>query len=178
LSPFLQSLLTAAITAPIAAWLTAQFALHRFYREKVWERKTAAYTAIFDALHDMRLWFVEHMNAYTNEAEMAEVDGRKLGEAYRDAKARLRRRLDTEMWLLPKECLERLKQLEEDLAVDQGGWFNHIDDGLFCTNSALEDLRLLVQQDLGLTPPAWRGSAERALNSVRVLGAKLPWKKP
>jgi hypothetical protein len=173
LSPFLQSLLTAAITAPIAAWLTARFALHRFYREKVWERKTAAYTAIFDALHDMRRWFMEHMRAYEHEGEIAEADARKLAEDYREAQARLRRRLDSEMWLLPQGCLDRLKLLEKDLEDDQPNWFEHLDSGLFYTNSAIRDLRLLVQQDLGLTPPAWHGSAKRALNSVYALRAKL-----
>lgn len=57
---FFFTLLTACITAPLAAGLTARFALHRFYAEKQWERKVAAYTAIFDALHDITKWFSEH----------------------------------------------------------------------------------------------------------------------
>jgi len=35
--------------------LAARFALYRFYREKVWERKIAAYTAIFEALMQLEL---------------------------------------------------------------------------------------------------------------------------
>jgi hypothetical protein len=33
------------IVSFFGAWLAARFALYRFYREKVWERKIAAYTA-------------------------------------------------------------------------------------------------------------------------------------
>jgi len=52
------------------AWLAARFALSRFYREKVWERKTAAYTAIFDALHDMDQWFAEHLATFSNDRDL------------------------------------------------------------------------------------------------------------
>jgi hypothetical protein len=45
------------IAAALGAWFTAHFSLRRFFREKEWERKTQAYTAIFEALHNMRAWF-------------------------------------------------------------------------------------------------------------------------
>jgi hypothetical protein len=38
------------IAATLGAWFTAHFSLRRFFREKEWERKTLAYTAIFEAL--------------------------------------------------------------------------------------------------------------------------------
>lgn len=44
------------IAAALGAWFTAHFSLRRFFREKEWERKTQAYTAIFEALHNMRAW--------------------------------------------------------------------------------------------------------------------------
>jgi len=49
------------IASFFGAWLAARFALYRFYREKVWERKIAAYTAIFEALHDMGRWYEAHI---------------------------------------------------------------------------------------------------------------------
>ena len=36
------------IAATLGAWFTAHFSLRRFFREKEWERKTQAYTAIFE----------------------------------------------------------------------------------------------------------------------------------
>jgi hypothetical protein len=59
---YVQPLLT-LIASFAGTWFAAHFALRRFYREKVWERKTAAYTAIFEALYDMSLWFETQFNA-------------------------------------------------------------------------------------------------------------------
>jgi hypothetical protein len=60
---FAFSLVSAAITASLAAWLTATLALRRFRSEKVWERKAEAYTATFQALHTMSRWYDEHWSA-------------------------------------------------------------------------------------------------------------------
>jgi hypothetical protein len=151
MTQLLSSLLTAAITAPLAAWLTAHFALRRFYSEKVWERKAAAYSLIFQALHDMRRWFDEH-RAYEPQREMPDDAQKKLSEDYREADATLARQLDRETWLLPSKCSERLAQMWRDLAkaddTVEHDWYAHLDIGRGAINSALEDIRTLARGDL------------------------------
>jgi hypothetical protein len=80
------------IAAALGAWFTAHFSLRRFFREKEWERKTQAYSAIFEALHDMRLWFDEHWDAEVEGHKISEEKKAELGKAYRKAKAALQRR--------------------------------------------------------------------------------------
>jgi len=125
------SLLRSAITAPLAAWLTAHFGLRRFYSEKVWERKTAAYSSIFDALHDMRRWFDEQLRAAGAQQEIPdELEDKLLGD-YRAADASLARQLDRERWLLPSNCSERLAQMQRDLVKSDSAhdWIAHLVDG-------------------------------------------------
>ena len=44
------SIIFSALASFAGAWLASKWALNSFYRQKVWERKLAAYTAIFDSL--------------------------------------------------------------------------------------------------------------------------------
>jgi len=177
LSPLLQILLTVSVSIA-SAWLSTRLALHRFYREKAWERKTTAYTAIFEALHDMNQWFVTHMDAYIREKELLEPEQQELSKSYREAKARLARRLDSERWLLPQAFLDRMKRLDAELAVDHEDWFQILDEGQFAMTAALDDLRSLVQEDLGLSRPAWRVRWDgRIAKSVTALERRIPWKK-
>jgi hypothetical protein len=149
------SLLTAAITAPLAAWLAAHFALRRFYSEKVWERKTAAYSSIIGALHDMQRWFDANLRACGSaQRELPDDAEEKLSAAYDEADARLARQLDTERWLLPSKCSERLAQMRRDLAKDtEDDWIAHLVNGGRAINSALEDIITLARDDLKIDRP-------------------------
>src|ERR1700712_4893218 len=89
-----------AVASFIGAWFAARFALSRFYREKVWERKAAAYTAIFEALHFIEQWFSEHQDAYFEQREISEEETKRLSKASNDAEAELARRLASETWLI------------------------------------------------------------------------------
>jgi hypothetical protein len=86
------TLLTSVIGSFAGAWLAAHFALKRFYKEKVWERKTAAYSAIFEALHDMSTWYKQHFNAMVNHREIPEEQRRELTVAYQLATNTFQRR--------------------------------------------------------------------------------------
>jgi hypothetical protein len=149
----LSSLLTALIAAPVAAWLAARFALRRFYSEKVWERKTVAYTVIFDALHDMRRWFNEHWHAEEMHREVPEDVRAKLLADYREAEARLARQLDRERWLLPSACSERLAQMQKELDQASDSWRDRLGSCSNAINSALNDMRTLARDDLQIDRP-------------------------
>lgn len=144
------------IAAALGAWLTAHFSLRRFFREKEWERKTQAYTAIFETLHDMRAWFDEHWDAEAAGREIPKEKQEELGKRYRGAKAVLQRRLAAETWLLPEEYITRIRTMMRALSKNHGSFVEDLDQGSAAMSSAISDLRRMVRRDLKLEGKRWR----------------------
>jgi hypothetical protein len=134
----------------LGAWLATRFALRRFYSEKLWERKTIAYTAIFEGLHDMGLWFDRHLTAEMRGQEVDQDTAKQLTESYQKAKAVLFRRLDSETWLIPTECRELLERLVRTLSKRGEGWIDMLEVGQAAIEDAIKELRELVRADLNL----------------------------
>jgi hypothetical protein len=133
----------------VGAWLAARFGLSRFYREKVWERKAATYTAIFDALHDMNNWFTTHLDALEQGVELASNRKSELYQSYANANAKLRRRIDVEAWLIPSEYFIKLEKLLTDLKFPpEANWFEIIDTGSMVMSENIKLLRVLFRNDL------------------------------
>ena len=146
------------VAAFLGAWFAARFALYRFYRERVWEKKTVAYSEIFAALHGMGRWFDAHVHEATSGRELGEVAASHLSAEYGDAKAELERRLDSELWLIPTECRKRAEHLMRDLARrgDDWDWNDMLANGQAAIESANDDLRRLARIDLGLERKSWK----------------------
>lgn len=147
--PLIMALVTAGASF-LGAWLAARFALKRFYQEKVWERKTAAYTAIFEALHEMQNRYDAFWEAAMHSAELPEDEQAKLDAASENAYADLRRRLDSEIWLIPQACRERIQQFLYSIrrpAMSDDDLYGGLSEK---TGSLISELRDLAQADLGL----------------------------
>jgi hypothetical protein len=147
------ALLTALLSAAAAfvgAWFAAHFALRRFYRERIWERRAASYTAIFDAIHDLRNWFDKQAASEVHGVEMTDANRETLSAAYRAAGSALRRRADSETWLISDAFRSRLEVLEQDLAVRHTDWIDHIEGNLTALDGALNDLRTLARAELAV----------------------------
>jgi hypothetical protein len=132
------------------AWLAAHFALNTFYRQKIWERKTIAYTAIFEALHFIEQWYNKHLDAYLTQHELTQEATDKLRSAANDAEADLERRLASETWLIPNNCRMRLNKLTSDLKVRTEDWFEYLETGQHTLAVATDELRDMVHADLHL----------------------------
>lgn len=172
----LVELLPYAITALasfIGAWIAARFALNRFYREKVWERKAAAYTAIFEALHFIEQWYSKHHDAYFDQREISDEESNSLAKASRDAEAELARRLAAETWLIPNKCRKRLNKLTLELQSREQDWFQYLDTNLGRIYVATNELRDMVHADLHLYSRP-RLLASRLIRHVRE---HRRWKK-
>jgi hypothetical protein len=144
-----------ALASFVGAWLAAQFALRRFYREKVWERKTAAYTAIFEALHQMGRWFDEHISEIALDRELPKERAAELFRESRAAEALLDRRLASETWLIPDPIRGRIADGLIDLrrAYNFSDWSDHLIHGTRAIRSLTDDLRRSVRDDLHLRSP-------------------------
>jgi hypothetical protein len=165
-----------AIASFFGAWIAARFALSRFYREKVWERKAAAYTAIFEALHFIDSWYSKHFDAYVAQREMAEEETAKLRTSANDAEAELERRLASETWLIPDNCRLRLKKLTIDLKKREEDWFQYLDAGQATLQTATNELREMVHADLHLYSRP-RVMLSRFLRLRRERKKRLAWEK-
>ena len=144
-------LFQAFLVAVLAAWLTSFFALHRFRREKVWDRKAAAYTAIFEALFNMGNWFDRHMDALERNHEIPSEMQASMTQEYQVAKTSLQRRLVGESWLLPEQPRLLLENLIDDLRMsDVTDWFQVLDHGQYLIAECSSKLRGLVRRDLSL----------------------------
>lgn len=95
MTPVVTTLLTAA-AAFFGSWAAARFALSRFYRERIWERRATAYTAIFEALHDIEEWLKQMILLVSKDEETREFNY----ATFSDAQASLARRAAAETWLL------------------------------------------------------------------------------
>jgi hypothetical protein len=147
---FSESVLISVITASVAAWLTASLALRRFSKEKIWERKAAAYTIIFEALHDINLLFEKEQTAAMDETNPSQDEDVPRLVKHNEAQALLVKKMQSESWLLPNDCRERLDLLTSELAERHEWWRDFIKYGHEAIQRAIIDLRFMVQKDLGL----------------------------
>src|SRR4051794_13456825 len=108
------------------AWIATFFAMRRFYREKVWERKAEAYTVIFGALYSMERWYDKNFDAAVEHRELPEEAKNELLVSYKSAEMDLSRRIASETWLIPEKCREILAKLTAVLDDDNPNWFEHL----------------------------------------------------
>jgi hypothetical protein len=135
------------------AWLAARFALRRFYDEKIWERKTGAYTAIFEALYEMHLWFDAHIEAEQRDKELSKEQQDALSNDYQIAKRKLQRRLASEAWLIPDDCRLRINEMLRALNKRPNTWFELLENHSAEIEFATIDLARMVRTDLRLRLP-------------------------
>lgn len=149
----IETALIAAIASFVGAWIAARLAFARFSREKVWERKAAAYTAIFEALHYIGRWYEKHYEASLIQKDIEEEKTKQIKADANKAEDELERRLGSETWLIPPECRARLEKMTLELknsAYKNTQWQPFLEDGAFIVKTATDDLRVMVVEDLRL----------------------------
>jgi hypothetical protein len=145
--------LIAAVASFVGAWIAALLAFARFSREKIWERKAAAYTAIFEALHYIGRWYEKHYEASLIKKEIDEEKTKQLKAEANKAEDELERRLGSETWLIPPLGRARLEKMTLDLknsAYKSTMWDEFLEGGCFIIKTATDDVRVMVVDDLGL----------------------------
>lgn len=134
--------LLSGIASFVGAWLAARFALDRFYSEKIWERRAAAYTAIFEALHEQ----AKQLMSLRDIGSAKERD--KLYAQLRAAEDALKRRVFSETWLLSDAFMNRFYKLSDEMEVRAESWSDNLEDGLCSFRAAHNDLRAIARKEL------------------------------
>jgi len=134
----------------LAAFLTMRLTLKRFYRERTWERKAAAYTVVFEGLHDMLEFHSEHFDAAIERRDLTEDRAAELQARYRKAKDDVKRRIAGETWLLDEQVAEAVNGLWSDLQKQHSSWEEALDDGYGYIANAQQKIRQIARADLEL----------------------------
>lgn len=146
------------IGSSFGAWIATRLAFSRFSQEKIWERKAAAYTAIFEALHYIGRWYEKHYEALIEAKDIDDEKKKELSAAANKNEDELERRLATETWFIPTNCRNRLDKMIRELKDSKyrhPTWQEFVEDGCHIIATATDDLRDLVQHDLGVRRAPW-----------------------
>jgi hypothetical protein len=140
------------IVAVIVAIITVRLALKRFYREKWWERKSAAYISLIEALHHVRDYADTHYTFALLRQDLPEDGAEKLREKMKEGLSELRKQRDIgDLILSPPAVLLVTTLLEElDDSARAGYWQEHLELRLVAIDKCLLQMRLVARGDLGV----------------------------
>ena len=153
LSTVLLSFVGSVVAAVISAWITTRLSLRKFYSEKQWERKSAAYSYIIEAMHHIR----EHADtnlAFEGKALQIPADCKqKLNGNLQRAIADLRRHRDVGSFVISTASVDIINGLfaELDKSVEIGSnqsFFEYCDYRVGAVDQALGKIRDAARSDL------------------------------
>ena len=143
LQSIIAALLPAIVVAIVASYVTVRLSLKRFYSEKWWEKKAAAYTSLMEALYQ-HLRYVEE--AFENESRDREIPEERLAQLRKEAeKARteIERLAAIGAFVISEETVEVISTLLSRLykARSEDTFFEYLDAELVALRDAMNELR-------------------------------------
>ncbi len=148
----LENLGSALIVAVVSTILTVRLALRRFYSEKWWERKSAAYTAILESMHHLREHADTNLAALVSDVGLPSVGEKLLEQNVQSATAELRKQRDVGSFVISQEAVSVLNQLFSDLdkSTETRDWVDNLHLRLRAVDKYLPEVRRIARQDLSL----------------------------
>lgn len=142
------SIVVSSAVAITAVYLAARFAAKQAHLGRVWDRKAEAYSAILEALHDTEEWYSQNLDDEFEDREVDEAIKKARNADYSAARKLLRRSIAREVWLLPPDVQERIRDMNKVLAARYESWFEDIDAGFAEVRKAAADVAGLARADL------------------------------
>jgi hypothetical protein len=150
---FLLPYIITALASFAGAWIAAHLALNTFYHQKIWERRADAYSAIFEALFDMTLWYDTNLTAEMRRHDIPEDEQKRMLEEHKLAERTLMRRLARETWLISDENRSVLDELNKIMKrSDFDTYVDYLENGSYGIDQAIIKLRQLVRKEIGPRP--------------------------
>lgn len=149
----LVSLASGIIGAVLSAWLTARLALRRFYSEKKWEQKYAAYKDIIEAIHHIREHADTHLAFEGKELKIPEDGEARLDANLTGAMGDLRRHRDVGSFIISANAVAVINwlfaELDRSVAIGkERTFFEYCDYRVGAVDTALQRIREAAQRDL------------------------------
>lgn len=149
--PALPTLTTAMVVAVVSAWVTSTLALRRFRRDKLWERKVAAYDRIVEALNAMKEVWDFDLDSEVRGRDVPDDVRRTNQQKYSEARLEVGRAINLGAYVLSKDAvscltdyLTRLKRPPSNDAI----WFEVLADAAAATAQCLEQLTVIAGREL------------------------------
>lgn len=141
------------LTIAFGGYCAAHWALIRFYREKMWERRASGYTVILESLHEMKNWFETHEDELHRERTLTDDEKSKMTERYNEAKQKIFRNIGGEKWIMlpcDYDCVEKF--LSDIKMRGVRDWFDVLETGqiltIDCINKIETSARKQMQKNL------------------------------
>jgi hypothetical protein len=141
--------------AVVTSLLTVRLALRRFYSEKWWERKSAAYTAIIESMHHLREHADTNLVFETKDRKLPPEGEELLDRNLRQAMADLRKHRDIGSFVISEEAMNVLKslfaELEKSVKIGQlRSYIEYLDYRVGAVDQALAKMRDVAKRDLSI----------------------------
>lgn len=149
---FAAQLLIGLVLAFLAAWLGAAFALRRFYKEKIWERKINAYFALIEAAHHMRIYYDRNLEAHMDGRELTDEYKGELDRKYDQARVELQKQISFGDLIISSAAVAAIEEMFSQLKYDGADWIGYLDHGVGVTQNCLVALKTAVATELRLDP--------------------------
>ena len=146
----LKPVLIGILIAAASAWITVQLSMRRFRAEWLWKMKADAYSAVIEALHNSKAFYVAHMSSYEQNRELSKERDHKLGLRAIQGKGAIKKSIDMGSFLLSQKALDRLAQYmkESDDVSHEQSFYSYLDENLAATISCLKDIIPIAKEDL------------------------------
>jgi hypothetical protein len=133
------------------ALLTVWLALRRYYREKWWEAKMAAYTSLIQAMHHMN-WDLSISIRAEMRGDHEETEYKKEWEAkHRAAWEEVRKQIDVGEFLYSAESVQILTDFNKATKREQNDtYFDHLERLQVAVEKYLPAIKASARADLGL----------------------------
>ncbi|WP_374370697.1 hypothetical protein [Dongia sp.] len=162
--------LTPFIATGVGVFLAAWLALAKFYQERLWERKSLAYSAILDALHHIKRYWDFQFELLRYEGHAAESYEKKhanLVEQNNKAFAELLRWRDVGGVIISPAAVNALEEFRSDLAelkYESHSWADNVVRSCEITNFCLAAMRTIASDELAPISviPRWQKKANRS----------------
>jgi hypothetical protein len=142
--------LAQAAIAVGGAFLAANLATRRFRKEKWWERKANAYSELVEALHHMKWYPSEHIDAAIENRELDKEDKDEYWKRYREARRNVWRIADASSFLVSPKVHEAIVEMEKELgeARTADWWLEHAEQQYAAIQKCLVRIKDLARHEL------------------------------
>jgi len=149
-SQLILAILPGLLTAVAASIITVRLSLRRFYSERWWEKKAAAYTEIIDSLYSMKTYIEGLRDAEEFGRELPQAEREELRGRAAEGRGRINRAAAIGAFTISHEAADSLTRLGAELErqLPEGSFFEQLDEHAAILNVHLNEIRSIAMADL------------------------------
>jgi len=138
------------VIAVVASVVTVKLSIRRFYAEKWWEKKHEIYGKLFEALHHLKKYALEHLDAYELHREIPENKKKELEEDWKKFSREFEQLYDLASFQLSNGAVKVLDKYDrkKKSAANCEDLYEWIDNDAAATIECLKELSVEAKIDL------------------------------